>query len=164
FLDVGNVLLDEDQLSYANFCRHVAAIRQVRPDLTFLDLLAEREARASCSRWPLFEVASQYLDEARVATVWDEAQDCFRADFGSVSPPVAGAAELIAQLVPQYRLGLVANQGPECRARLAALGWLDAFEVIAFSEERGVSKPDPGLFRHALECAGTTAEQALMIG
>ena len=54
-----------------------------------------------------------------------------------------GAAELVDRLSRCFRLGLIANQGSECRARLAALGLLDPFEVIAFSEERGLSKPDP---------------------
>jgi HAD superfamily hydrolase (TIGR01509 family) len=165
FFDVGNVLLDEDPLTYRNVCRHVDAIRSVRPDRSFLDLLAERGAYAAAgSRWPLFDLASRYLDEARVAAVWDEAAREIRAEFAALSPPVEGAAEALERLDGRYRLGLIANQGAECRARLAALGWLDRFEVVAFGEEWGVFKPDPALFQTALDEAGIAPERALMVG
>ncbi len=71
FLDVGNVLLDEDPLTYLSFRRHVEAIRRIRPGSTFRDLLAAREARAAAgSRWPVFEVLSADLDESGCAQVW----------------------------------------------------------------------------------------------
>jgi 5'-nucleotidase len=165
FFDVGNVLLDEDPLTYRNTCRHVEAVRHVRPDRTFHDLLAEIEARAvDGARWPLFEVVSTYLDESRRADVWNATDREIRAEYAALSPPIVGAASVIERLGMHYRLGLIANQGAECRARLAALGWLERFEVVAFSEELGVFKPDPALFRLALERAGVAPEDALMVG
>jgi 5'-nucleotidase len=165
FFDVGNVLLDEDPLTFRTFRRHFEAIRQIRPDRSFDDLLAEREARAAAgSRWPLFEVASAYLDEARCAAVWEDAAREIRADFAALSPPIAGASAVLRRLGGAYRLGLIANQGAECRAHLAALGWLERFEVVAFGAEHGVFKPDPGLFRQALACAGVAPAEALMVG
>jgi HAD superfamily hydrolase (TIGR01509 family) len=165
FFDVGNVLLDEDPLTYWNFCQHAEAIRRIRPERTYFTLLAEREAHAAAgSRWPVFEVASRYLDEAGCAAVWNEAARSIRARFAALSPPVAGAAAAIEQLGGRYQLGLIANQGAECRARLAALGWLDRFEVVAFAEEVNIFKPDPALFRHALARAGVAPEHALMVG
>jgi HAD superfamily hydrolase (TIGR01549 family) len=164
FFDVGNVLLDEDLLTYENFCRHVAAIRGVRPDLTFLDLLAEREACAAGSRWPLHDVVSRYLDETAVAAVWDDAARDLAAAYAKLSPPVAGAAALLQRVVGRYRLGLIANQGTECRTHLAALRWLEHFEVVAFAAELGVFKPDRALFQSALRRAGVAPEQALMVG
>jgi 5'-nucleotidase len=165
FFDVGNILLDEDPLTYRNFCRHVEAVRSVRPDRSFRDLLAEREARAVAgSRWPLFEVVSAYLDQGRCAAVWEATAREVRSGFAALSPPVAGAATVIERVGLRYHLGLIANQGAECRARLDALGWLDRFEVVVFGEERGASKPDPSLFRSALAEAGVAPEQAWMVG
>jgi 5'-nucleotidase len=165
FFDVGNILLDEDPLTYRNFRLHVEAIRRVRPDRTYRDLLAEREARAVArSLWPLHEVVSTYLDDSQCAEVWNAADRAIRANYAALSSPVAGAADVIERLGARYRLGLIANQGAECRARLAALGWLDRFEVIAFSEELGVFKPDPAPFRNALTLAGVDPAHALMVG
>jgi FMN phosphatase YigB (HAD superfamily) len=165
FFDVGNVLLDEDPLTYRNFCLHVQAIRRVRPDRTFYDLLAEREARAAAGdRWPLASVVAQYLDAAASRSVWGASARAIRAEFAVLSPPVQGALAVIERLGRHYRLGLIANQGAECRAHLAVLGWLDRFEVVAFSEELGLFKPDPDLFRQALAQADVAPEESLMVG
>jgi FMN phosphatase YigB (HAD superfamily) len=165
FFDVGNVLLDEDPLTYRNFCLHAAAIQRVRPDRTFPDLLAEYKARATAAeRWPLARFVAEYLDEAARAAVWESSEHAIRAEFGILSPPVQGAAAAIEQLGRYYRLGLIANQGVECRAHLAALGWLERFEVVAFSEEVGLFKPDQALFHEALMRAGAAAAESLMVG
>ena len=165
FFDVGNVLLDEDPLTYLSFHRHVEAVRRVRPDVRFDDLLAAREARAAAGcRWPVYEAVSAYLDEPQCTAVWDATAREVRARFPELSPPIPGAAELLDRLGRRSRLGLIANQGPECRAWLDTLGWLDGFDVVAFSEERGWSKPDPRLFLDALEAAGAEPAECLMVG
>jgi putative hydrolase of the HAD superfamily len=38
------------------------------------------------------------------------------------------------------------------------------FETLTVSEEVGVKKPNPEIFRYALQKAGATAEESLMIG
>ncbi len=131
FLDVGNILLDEDPLTFHNFRRHVEAVRQVRPDLTFNDLLAEREAAAlRGSRWPVHEVASRYLDEVTLSNVWDDVAAEVRDRFVDLAPPVSGAEDCLNRLAAHFPLGVIANQGVECRARLASLGWLDRFGAL----------------------------------
>jgi 5'-nucleotidase len=165
FLDVGNVLLDEDPLTFANFRVHVEAVRKSRPDLTFARLLDEREERAaSGSAWPLYEVVSRYLDEHGCLAAWDAARAEIRAQFDALSPPIPGVEELLRALAPRFRLGLIANQGADCRRWLDRLGWLERFEVVAFGEEEGLAKPDPALFRKALEWAGAEPGEALMVG
>jgi HAD superfamily hydrolase (TIGR01549 family) len=165
FLDVGNVLLDEDPLTYLVFRRHVEAVQQVRPGLGFLDLLAAREARAAAgSRWPVYEAVAAELDEARCAEVWARTEREVRARFAALSPAITGAAELLPRLASRYRLGLIANQGRACRARLDELGMLAGIDVVAFSEEQGVFKPDIGLFRRALTMAGADPSHCLMVG
>jgi 5'-nucleotidase len=165
FLDVGNVLLDEDPLTYHSFRRHVEAVQRVRPEMTFRELLAACEARAAAgSRWPVYEVVSAVLDEAACATVWASAGREIRTEFAALSPLIAGADALVERLARRYGLGLIANQGPECRAWLAALGLFDHFAVVALSEERGLFKPDPGLFRWAIERAGASPSRCVMVG
>jgi HAD superfamily hydrolase (TIGR01549 family) len=165
FLDVGNVLLDEDPLTFRAFRVHVEAVRAVRPDLSFERLLADREERAlSGSRWPLYEVVSRHLGDDGCTEAWKAAEREVRAHYDDLSPPIAGAEEMLDALARRFRLGLIANQGPECRRRLARLGWLNRFEVVALSEEEGLFKPDPALFRLALERAGVEPPEALMVG
>ncbi len=165
FLDVGNVLLDEDPLTFRVFQIHVEAVRAALPDLSFGRILAEREARALAgSRWPLYEVVSRYLDDRACLAVWDAADREVRARFEELSPAIPGAQALLGDLAARFRLGLIANQGPDCRRRLDRLGWLGRFEVVALSEEEGIHKPDPALFRLALERAGVAPSDSVMIG
>jgi 5'-nucleotidase len=165
FFDVGNVLLDEDPLTFLSFRRHVEAVQRVRPDLSFADVLALREARAKAgSRWPVYEAVSAFLDDSQCAEVWTTTEREVRARFAELSPPITGAAEVVARLARRFRLGLIANQGRECRLHLEALGLLGHFEVVVFGEDLGRSKPDPDLFRHALEWAGAPASECVMIG
>jgi HAD superfamily hydrolase (TIGR01509 family) len=165
FLDVGNVLLDEDPLTYRVFRRHVEAVQRVRPEMTFQELLAAREARAAAgSRWPVHEVISAFLDEAECAEVWGAVEREVRAEHSMLSPLIPGADALVARLSRHYRLGVIANQGPECRAWLATLGLLEHFAVIALSEERGLFKPDLELFRWAIERAGASPSDCVMVG
>jgi HAD superfamily hydrolase (TIGR01549 family) len=164
FLDVGNVLLDEDVLTFATFSRHVDAIRRIRPDRSFEDLLAEREAKAEVSRWPVYEVASSYLDESAIGAVWSEAEKDVRSRYGALNPPIPGAVELLDRLRGHFRLGLIANQPREGREWFDRLGWLERFEVVVLSESEGVSKPDPALFRIALDRARTEPGRCLMVG
>ena len=65
----------------------------------------------------------------------------------------------------ELKLGVVTN-GPSAmqRRKLAALGIESAFDAILVSEEEGVSKPDPEIFRRALERCGVAAHEALFVG
>jgi 5'-nucleotidase len=165
FLDIGNTLLDEDPLTYLVFRRHVEAIQKVLPDCSFADLLAEREARAAAgSRWPVWEVVSAYLDEARCAEVWDACAHEVRARFAELSPPVLGACAVVEQLARRFRLGLIANHGENARDRLAELGLLDRFDVVVLSEAEGLFKPDLALYQRAIERASIPSSRCLMVG
>jgi HAD superfamily hydrolase (TIGR01549 family) len=165
FLDVGNVLLDEDPLTFFSFTRHVEAVRQVRAELTFFDVLAVREKKALAgSRWPAFEVVRETLSANECAVLWDETAREVRRRFSELSPLIAGAREVVERLAREYHLGLLANQGTECRNWLAELGVLDHFEVVVFAEEVGSPKPEPAIFRSALEMAGAPAAECLMVG
>ena len=143
-LDVGNVLLDEDPLTFVSFRRHTEAVRRVDPERSFLDLLAERERRAATgSRWPVFDVVSQFLDEAACTAVWEQTAAEVRARYTELSPVIPGAPAMVQRLAERYKLGLIANQAHECRQALMAHGLLDRFEVVAFSDDLGNRSPIP---------------------
>lgn len=165
FLDVGNVLLDEDPLTFLNFRRHAEAIRRVDSRRSFFDLLAERERRAAAgSRWPVFELVAEVLDQAACTAVWNESTREVRARFAELSPVIPGARTTVEQLARHHKLGLIANQGQECREALKGHGLLDHFDVIAFGEELELAKPDPALFQYALKLARATPAECVMVG
>ena len=63
-----------------------------------------------------------------------------------------------------YRLGIIANQPRGSEERLAGFGLRDCFEVICASDEEGVAKPDPEIFRRAITRAGCNPAESVMIG
>jgi putative hydrolase of the HAD superfamily len=65
------------------------------------------------------------------------------------------------------KLGLVSNaiDPPDLLHRdLAELGVAERLDVAVFSSEIGRRKPDPTIFRHALDALGVAPEHALMVG
>src|SRR5262249_8799905 len=65
-----------------------------------------------------------------------------------------------------YRLGIIANQPTWIRARMEDWGLLECFESesIVISDEVAVSKPRPEIFQFALQQAGVTANEAVLVG
>jgi FMN phosphatase YigB (HAD superfamily) len=65
-----------------------------------------------------------------------------------------------------YRLGIIANQPTWIRARMVEWGLLEYFAAgsIVISDEVAVSKPRPEIFQFALQQAGVTAREAVMVG
>lgn len=79
--------------------------------------------------------------------------------------PFPDAAPVLAELKRRgFRLGVVANQEPGTEQRLAAWDLLQYFDVVAPSAELGLAKPDPAIFRRALDRAGCAASEAVMVG
>lgn len=78
--------------------------------------------------------------------------------FGDVMP-------CLQALRGHDRLGIISNgNGGQQRDKLKTLGILDFFEVVAISDERGVSKPDPDIFRWAVAEAGSTFSDCALVG
>lgn len=79
--------------------------------------------------------------------------------------PYPEAAEVLAALHDRgYRIGIIANQSAGTAERLHAWGMLEHIDLVVASAEEGVAKPDPAIFRIALERAGCVPGEAVMIG
>lgn len=62
------------------------------------------------------------------------------------------------------RLGVVSNSDGRVEEALEAAGLRSYFEVVVDSGLAGVEKPDPAIFRPALEALGVPPEDALYVG
>jgi putative hydrolase of the HAD superfamily len=62
------------------------------------------------------------------------------------------------------RLGVVSNWDCSLRSVLAEVGLAAAVDAVVVSAEAGVAKPDPEIFRVALEAVRRTAEESLFVG
>lgn len=62
------------------------------------------------------------------------------------------------------RLGIISNFAPTLKSILEAKGILHYFDPVVVSTEVGLEKPNPGIFRLALEMSGLAASEVLYIG
>ena len=83
---------------------------------------------------------------------------------------VLGAAQAMLESLRTsgIKTGLVANSWPDparlLRADAEAVGLAPLLDVMVFSEEVGVSKPQPEIFLHALRELGVDPAHALFVG
>lgn len=78
---------------------------------------------------------------------------------------VPGTMELLDYLKPKYHLHLITNGFQEVQhTKLGGTGLEPYFETLTVSEEVGVKKPNPEIFRYALRKAQAVVEESIMIG
>ena len=78
---------------------------------------------------------------------------------------VEGALELVMHLHARLRVGVITNNTiTEQQEKLATFGFAPHVDVLVTSEEVGVAKPDPQIFRLALTKLGCDPYEAVMIG
>lgn len=74
------------------------------------------------------------------------------------------ADESLEKLSKQYKIGIIANQNLGTAKRLEEHGLMKYIDLVVASAEEGVEKPDPEIFKIALERSGCEASDACMIG
>lgn len=87
--------------------------------------------------------------------------------FSNCGVPVSGARELLETLTERgHRLGVITNGFTRMqRPRLERSGLADYFDAVVISDEAGLTKPDPRIFRLALGAMGIDSpSSAFFIG
>ena len=76
-----------------------------------------------------------------------------------------GTLELLDYLKPKYRIHLITNgfHGVQHR-KLGNSGIAHYFKTVTTSEDVGAKKPNPKVFKYALDQAGTDSTSSVMIG
>ncbi|WP_439489971.1 YjjG family noncanonical pyrimidine nucleotidase [Algoriphagus sp.] len=73
--------------------------------------------------------------------------------------------EVLNYLKPNYKLYVITNGFDESQAKkMNSSGLNEFFELVITSETTGHKKPDPRIFHYAIDQAGATIENSLMIG
>ena len=147
FFDLGSTLIDETD----------ALVRRIRETVSGTDVRLEDFMRVSNARY------AEGLDGYKAAV---DAFHLSRTPWHSEEErPYHNAASTLQVLkTGGRRLGVIANQLPGTKQRLARWGLLPFFEVVAASAECGFQKPDQEIFLFALRQAGCAPENAVMIG
>jgi len=93
------------------------------------------------------------------------AAELHRRIYQSSRKCVEGALELVTHLHTRLRVGVVTNNTvAEQREKLATFGFAPHVDVLVTSEEIGVAKPDPQIFKLALTKLECDPYEAVMIG
>jgi HAD superfamily hydrolase (TIGR01509 family) len=107
----------------------------------FLDLLGLKKERAG-------ELTAMYI-----------------ASYPRIEAAIAGARPVVAALYKRFRLGVVSNGISDVQyQKLETLGIRCRFECILLSEELGIRKPDPRIFRQAAEILAVEPRECLYVG
>jgi putative hydrolase of the HAD superfamily len=158
----------------------LAALRETfAPFARFeLDALAKIHAKNLEAMHALVLRGEMSVDEARVARFRAMAADCgapsldlsalattYRSAYQRARRAVPGALDLLAAIGARATVVVVTNNVVnEQVQKLAFLGMTELVDVLVVSEEAGVRKPDAAIFRIALERAGASAAEAVMLG
>ncbi|MGI8819797.1 MAG: HAD-IA family hydrolase [Chthoniobacterales bacterium] len=101
---------------------------------------------AELDRDAYFEVVYEHFAEAGVWALFPEVFD------------------LLEQLAGRYRLGVISNFDGRLRMILEQLGISRFFPDVVISSEVGADKPDPLIYRRALQLSGCASHEALHVG
>ena len=147
FFDLGSTLIDESECIE---CRIQDLLRQ--PGAPSRSELERRMIElASQNKLPYKDAAREY---GLKTLKWPK----------HLEKPYTGVSSLLEDLKSRYKLGVIANQSLGTEDRLKAYGIHHYFDAIVSSAEAGVEKPDPEIFRIALEKAGCLPQEAYMVG
>ncbi|NLP18275.1 MAG: HAD family hydrolase [Firmicutes bacterium] len=149
--------IEKDQLSgIIEECRQMVMARQVKEGL---DILPEEQLY-----WILGRVG--LAPTGRVVKELLEYYTSVR-DRGEILI-MEGAEAVLEVLARKYRLALICNTGRTpgrvIRPWLAAAGLSKYLQVLTFSNELGIAKPNPDIFFQTLEKLGAVPERAAHIG
>ena len=159
FFDVGETLLDESD-SMFDWCGQVADELTRRGHAVMAsDVYAARQQAHIEYHTDLLKRILEILGVPDETSVYKVAKYQH-----ALEKPAPGANDAIAQLSKCFQLGVIANQSAGTAQRLCNHGWTGVFEVCISSTEENLRKPDPAIFRLALERAACPPQQAVMIG
>lgn len=164
--------MDETLLDRQGSLRRFAAAQHAR----HAETLAELSVSDFVERFVLLdnngalwkdEVYRRILDENRITAIDPQTLlDEYITDFHNHCQGFAGLAEMVAELKADgRRLGLITNGTfPFQLHNFRALGVVHHFDAVLVSEQEGIRKPDPEIFRRALARLGVAADEALFVG
>ena len=138
---------------------HTELLDELHPEVLNARLEMDEARRERFRR--LFRRCGITMSEDACATTARQ----YRSDYVEARRAVAGAAELLCAVRERARVGIVSNNLlQEQRDKLAFCGLTAHVDALIVSEEAGVTKPDPAIFRIALDALGAQPAEAVMLG
>ncbi len=104
-----------------------------------------------------------WAEVGRLLALADRPLAELRADFFAGDAFDVDLLAFIRGLRPRYKTGLISNAWPDARASTRLCLNATVFDLLVFSGEEGVQKPDPEIFRRALARLGAAPEEAVFV-
>jgi HAD superfamily hydrolase (TIGR01549 family) len=128
------------------------------------DVLRGRKTHAE-ARQERFRRLFEWVESPRPPVELQEISTRYRSRYQGSRRPVAGAAALLRGLHGRATVGIVSNNHtPEQKEKMAAIGIGPYVDFLLTSEDAEAEKPDPVIFRRALERAAAGPQDAVMVG
>ncbi|MBV9850034.1 MAG: HAD family hydrolase [Armatimonadetes bacterium] len=170
FFDIGDVLFDETPQHSWLFHALLLTLRAHGKDVLWDDFNATRKQLAARGPNPEAAIkgtlAAYCANDSETEVLWHEARDTYQQmrkprPFGLL---LDGITPVLRDLRRDFRLGIIANQHPPVAQAVADYGLAPLFDVVVISEIVHLFKPDPAIFRYALDEAGVAPPQAVFVG
>lgn len=176
FFDLDHTLWDFEKNSALTFERIFV---DHRIDLELGIFLAEY-IPANLAFWKLYregKIEKEVLRYRRLRTVFDAVgypiedeviqslANAYIEHLSSHGHLVPNTLEILEYLKPRYRMHIITNGFEEIQEKkLRTSGIASYFDQVINSEMAGVKKPDPQIFRLALERTGVLPQHSVMVG
>jgi HAD superfamily hydrolase (TIGR01549 family) len=161
FFDMGNTLVSEEASTACRIQRIAEAFSRHGLSHSIDDIaLRYREASEEFASRLGPTVIEKLTDDLELRTLIAAEAPYPR----EMEVPFDGAIDALRVLAPRYKIGIIANQSPGSEERLTRWGLMPFISICIASAEIGIEKPDPAIFDLALQEAGCTASDAVMIG
>jgi putative hydrolase of the HAD superfamily len=169
--DAGNTLLFLDYARMADAVSRALGVALTGPALAAAAPAAARameQSRASDQERAAAYLETLFLAAGVPSTRLAEVRELLTRLHGELhlwSGIAPDAHETLARLRRAgLRLGVVSNSDGRVEEALTAAGLRSYFDIVVDSALVGVEKPDPAIFRAALEALNVAAEEALYVG
>lgn len=170
FFDIGDVLFDETAQHQWLFHTLLAALRGHGKAVLWDEFNARRIMLAALGPNPEASIKATlacFCDSDRETDAfWNEA----RAQYEAMRRPrpygflLDGITAVLQDLRRDFHLGIIANQHPPIAQAIENYGIAGLFDSIVISEAVGLFKPDPAIFRYALNDAHIAPAEAIFVG
>jgi putative hydrolase of the HAD superfamily len=179
FFDLDHTIWDFDKNAEETLQELFVIHRLSETGLESPELFIETYTRNNHRLWAQYhvgEITKDELREARFKSTFlelglhpDVIPVGFEDEYVKLCPTktnlFAGAREVLEYLRSKYTLHLISNgfrESTEIKIAGSAIGGY--FKNIVISEVIGINKPDKAIFQHALDLAGATKVESIMIG
>lgn len=179
FFDLDHTIWDFDRNAEETLHELYSEYKLANLGLASADLFIETYTRNNHQLWAdyhLGKINKETLRETRFKKTFlelgvhpDAVPHAFEDDYVRLGPYKTNlfphAHETLTYLKSKYILHLISNGFKEStEIKVSGTGIGKYFQNVIISEVVGVNKPDPLIFQHAVNLAGTTKQESLMIG